>query len=148
MGKKFKRQYPKYKFIFSSFIKHPQNTLHYQIYAFKGRIQRFINKVGFGGFFFKQDEQIKFSEKINRKHDFAFEKYKLSPYRGTIDLFRVREKMYYQDDPIYLGWKSFALGGLNIHEVPGDHGSLFDTPHVQELAKILNRVIDQRNNNS
>jgi thioesterase domain-containing protein/acyl carrier protein len=143
--KKFKRQYPKYRFILSSFIKKPRTTLYYQFYAFSGRVKRFFTMIGMSKILIKESERLKHSKKVNRKHDIAFEKYKLKPYNGTIDLFRVRDKMYYQDDPTYLGWKSFALGGLNIHEVPGDHGNLFNSPHVEELAKILSRVIGERN---
>jgi hypothetical protein len=53
--------------------------------------------------------------------------------------------MYYLDDPVFLGWKPFALQGLNIHEISGDHKTFLLAPNVQELAKILSEVISDRN---
>jgi thioesterase domain-containing protein len=36
-----------------------------------------------------------------------------------------------------------ALGGVDIHEVPGDHLGIFEEPHVQVLAKKLRACIDK-----
>jgi hypothetical protein len=36
-----------------------------------------------------------------------------------------------------------ALGGVEIHEVPGDHLSMFQEPHVQVLAEKLRACIDK-----
>lgn len=42
-----------------------------------------------------------------------------------------------------LGWKHFARGGLQIHEVPGDHYTMVAPPHVSILAKKLNNYLKQ-----
>jgi hypothetical protein len=36
-----------------------------------------------------------------------------------------------------------ALGGVEIHQVPGDHLSMFQEPHVQVLAEKLRACIDK-----
>jgi thioesterase domain-containing protein len=36
-----------------------------------------------------------------------------------------------------------ALGGVDIHEVPGDHLGIFEEPHVQVLAEKLRACIDK-----
>ncbi|MDK1378729.1 MULTISPECIES: non-ribosomal peptide synthetase/type I polyketide synthase [unclassified Sinorhizobium] len=40
-----------------------------------------------------------------------------------------------------LGWKEFARGRLEIHEVPGDHYSMIAPPHVNVLAKKLSNYL-------
>ena len=145
MGKKFKRQFPKFRFILRSFKKYPTETIAYQFNFLKNKIihlladTHIIKKVPV------EEELLDHASKINRKHDIAFEKYKLEPYNGTIDLFRVKSRMYYLDDPIYLGWKPYALQGLNIHEISGDHKTFLLSPNVQELAKKLGEIINERN---
>ncbi|WP_085031317.1 hybrid non-ribosomal peptide synthetase/type I polyketide synthase [Ensifer aridi] len=44
-----------------------------------------------------------------------------------------------------LGWKQFAQGGLEIHEVPGDHYTMIAPPHVSVLAKKLKSLLDNDN---
>jgi thioesterase domain-containing protein/acyl carrier protein len=73
-------------------------------------------------------------------------------YSGQITLFRASEpstftKLYLptpQDwenrDPQH-GWNGLASDGLAIHDIPGDHFSLFQEPHVQTLAKKLQQII-------
>jgi hypothetical protein len=92
-----------------------------------------------------KEEHLDFADKINYKHDIAFEKYKLEPYNGSIDLFRVKSRMYFLDDPVYLGWKPYALQGINIHEISGDHKTFLLAPNVLELSRVLGQIIDERN---
>jgi amino acid adenylation domain-containing protein len=147
MGRKFKRQFPKFRFILRSFKKYPAETLTYQFNFLKSRTfrmlenARMIKKI-------PVEEHLDHADQINHKHYIAFEKYKLKPYNGSIDLFRVKNRLYFLDDPIYLGWKPYALQGLNIHEISGDHKSFLLSPNVQELSKILGKVMNERNGGS
>ncbi|MEX3935798.1 amino acid adenylation domain-containing protein [Paraburkholderia phymatum] len=43
-----------------------------------------------------------------------------------------------------LGWRQFALGGIEIHEVPGNHYTMTAPPHVSVLASKLNSHLMQR----
>lgn len=43
---------------------------------------------------------------------------------------------WYNRDPLH-GWGNLVRGGLEIYEVPGDHYSIFEEPHVQVLAQKL-----------
>lgn len=47
------------------------------------------------------------------------------------------------DDFEYLGWKPFALKGINIHEIPGEHNYIFAPPNDKEFAEILQECLDQ-----
>ena len=145
MSKKFRRQFPKFKFIMQSFRKNPGQTISYQFNLIKNKFNHLLVPTGLVERQLDEDEHLEFSDKINRKHDIAFEKYKMKPYNGTIDLFRVKSRMYYLDDPIYLGWKPFALQGLNIHEISGDHKTFLLSPNVQELAGLLRGILNERN---
>ncbi|MBB6414403.1 non-ribosomal peptide synthetase/type I polyketide synthase [Mesorhizobium sangaii] len=42
-----------------------------------------------------------------------------------------------------LGWKQFAQGRLEIHEVPGDHYTMIAPPHVSILAKKLEDYLNR-----
>ncbi|MER8370956.1 amino acid adenylation domain-containing protein [Mesorhizobium sp. M1378] len=42
-----------------------------------------------------------------------------------------------------LGWKQFARGRLEIHEVPGDHYTMIAPPHVRILAKKLEEYLNR-----
>ncbi|MER8996068.1 amino acid adenylation domain-containing protein [Mesorhizobium sp. M0678] len=42
-----------------------------------------------------------------------------------------------------LGWKQFARGRLEIHEVPGDHYTMVAPPHVSVLARKLGNYLNQ-----
>ena len=41
-------------------------------------------------------------------------------------------------------WEPLALGGVEVHEVPGSHLSMHLPPHAAELAEILVRTIGER----
>jgi thioesterase domain-containing protein len=86
-----------------------------------------------------------YSEMIIKKMLIAARDYKLTPYDGKVDLFRAKRKTYYLPDFEYLGWKPFALRGVNIHEVPGEHAEIFNPPNVEELAKVLQACLDRAN---
>ncbi|MER8439960.1 amino acid adenylation domain-containing protein [Mesorhizobium sp. M1312] len=42
-----------------------------------------------------------------------------------------------------LGWKQFARGGLDIHEVPGNHYTMVAPPHVRVLATKLKEYLNR-----
>lgn len=59
-------------------------------------------------------------------------------YSGRLDLFRAERQPAgnYQYDPFY-GWGVCATGGVQVHEFPGYHGTLFQEPYVSVLADKL-----------
>jgi thioesterase domain-containing protein len=145
MSKKFRRQFPKLKFILSSFRKFPAETLSYQFNFLKNKCIRLIANTGLLKKTATEEIHLDFADKINYKHSLAFEKYKLAPYNGSIDLFRVKNRMYFLDDLVYLGWKPYALQGIEVHEISGDHKTFLLAPNVQELSRVLSRILNERN---
>jgi amino acid adenylation domain-containing protein len=144
MKKKLKRQLPKFNFILRSFFKSPAEVLKYQFNLFRLKIRERLRSAGL---IYKVEdvENIANEHKINEQHDIAFAKYKMSPFDGAIDLFRVKGRNYFLDDPVYLGWKPYAIQGIEIHEISGDHKTFLLPPNVQELAKLLDEVMKRRN---
>lgn len=66
-------------------------------------------------------------------------------YSGRVDLFRAiyeRAPEGWYFDP-QLGWGSLAIKGVEIHEVPSHHHSLFSEPQIQALAEKLKACLEQ-----
>jgi len=143
--KKIFRQFPKYLFIIKSFYKHPNETFLYQKYLFKKARKNVINKVMNKH---KLDEEnletIISGIGINNVN--ALKKYNLTFFRGTLHLFKAQERLYFIDDPKYLGWSKFALDGVSVYNIPGDHKTIFHEPNVKIMARYLQSILDNANN--
>lgn len=72
-------------------------------------------------------------EDINR---FAAANYIPRTYAGKLTLFRTRRRSSRVDD-YCLGWGPLSQGGVEVHEVPGDHDSMTDSPNAYVLAQKL-----------
>jgi surfactin family lipopeptide synthetase A len=70
-------------------------------------------------------------------------RYITQPYDGRVVLFRAKEKSLRGVDDPYAGWKELALGGLEVHEIPGGHVSILAEPQVQVLVKYLKNCIER-----
>ena len=59
-------------------------------------------------------------------------------------LFQAKKRATWYYYPPKMGWDGLSTGGLEIYEIPGDHISIFQKPHVRFLAErlrvCLNRV--------
>jgi amino acid adenylation domain-containing protein len=142
--KKIKRQFPKFNFIFHSFVKRPIPTIRYQFDFVRYKLHDLLLRLGLVTKELDEEERIEHFGKINSKHEIAYSKYQMRPYNGKIDLFRVKTRNYYLDDPIYLGWKPYAAE-IEIHEISGDHKTFLLQPNVQELARLLEEIMKERN---
>ncbi len=80
-------------------------------------------------------------EESNRQ---ASSNYVPQVYPGRVTLFRSSERdlgVGFEWDE-QLGWGSLAGGGLEIHDVPGNHLSIFEEPHIQILATKLRTCLN------
>ncbi len=137
LPRKLKRQFPKLLFFTKSFFDRPITTIKYQA----DYIVELGQKIGM----IKKPEAtgiyVRFN-KINEKHLSAFKKYMLEPFDGKIYLFRSNHRLYFVDDPQYLGWGAYARKGVMVYEVPGDHKTMFQLPHAKDLAISLQHALD------
>jgi amino acid adenylation domain-containing protein len=69
--------------------------------------------------------------------------YRPSNFSVPMTLFRAREKALRGLDGAANGWRKYALGGLEIQEVDGDHGNILNEPNVRQLAGMLRARLDQ-----
>jgi thioesterase domain-containing protein len=69
--------------------------------------------------------------------------YQLKPHNISIELFRANTHTFYMDDFEYLGWRAYALKGINVHPIPGEHNSIFKAPNDKIFAKILQNCLDE-----
>jgi thioesterase domain-containing protein/acyl carrier protein len=67
--------------------------------------------------------------------------YNLRSYPGRLTLFLARESELRRHDPRLPG--KLAAGGVEIRWVPGNHTSMLYEPHVNVLARLLQRCIDK-----
>ena len=71
----------------------------------------------------------------------ALHAYLPGSYPGPVTLFRAAGATAPQPDPT-CGWRSLATGGVEVHEVPGDHYSIVREPHVRVLSDLLRTRLD------
>jgi len=129
-------------YTFTLFREDPKRTIEYKTEAIKRRFIQFYWKLKYGE---EQNQQgfFGYANNIDVKNVQAWEKYVFTPYNGSIELFRAKKRTFYMDDFEYLGWKPFALKGIRIHEIPGEHNYIFAPPNDQEFAEILQKCLDE-----
>jgi amino acid adenylation domain-containing protein len=71
----------------------------------------------------------------------AVRQYEPRPYPGAVALFKAREWRYENEVAADLGWSALVDGGVNVHEVPGNHYTLVREPNVASLAEQLGHYL-------
>ncbi|MBS1600361.1 MAG: amino acid adenylation domain-containing protein [Bacteroidetes bacterium] len=138
MTKKVRRQFPKFMFILKSLIKNPVGTVAYQADFVRGKFNRLLGKE-------QPTEMLTENDiKIGEIYDYAYRNYKMTPYDGVIDLFKVKKRLYFLDDLEFLGWKPYTKRGVVVHEIAGDHKTFLFSPFDKEFGKVLQGVMDER----
>jgi hypothetical protein len=61
-------------------------------------------------------------------------------YDGQITLFWASKDLRAKFD-LLEGWQALALGGMEVHEVPGTHLDMIKEPHVEVLATKVNQCL-------
>ena len=72
----------------------------------------------------------------------ASRQYVCQPYAGRVTLLRARTRPLFRPAPADLGWGKLALGGVDVHIVPGNHGTILRPPYVQHLGQHLQAALD------
>jgi amino acid adenylation domain-containing protein len=82
-------------------------------------------------------DQFRHFVHILRTHTEAWRSYEPQEYPGQITLFRARKQDEDRTQEPDMGWGELALGGVEIHQVPGDHLSMMHRPRARVLARKL-----------
>lgn len=73
----------------------------------------------------------------------AMENYVLKPSPIAIDLFRARRQTFYIEESKTYGWSKYALNGVNIHHIPGEHSTIFWPPYDKIVADLIQQRLDK-----
>ncbi|CAN5252451.1 amino acid adenylation domain-containing protein [soil metagenome] len=126
-------------FTFSNGFK---NTIQHKSKSVKRILTRYYWKLKYG----KNQNQVGFfgySNKIDEMNLYAEKRYQLKPYKIAVELFRAQTRTFYLDDKEYLGWKPYALNGVNVHNIPGEHNTIFKAPNDKVFAEILQNCLNE-----
>lgn len=142
LSRKINRQLPKLIWFTNSLIKSPISTLQYQKQYVKRQVNALLQATGL------QEKpqvvkQLDHLHHIMEKHELAFDSYSMKPYDGIVDLFKAELRVYFVDDLKYLGWGKYALRGVRVHNVPGDHKQMLLPPNDKVFAESLQRALDE-----
>ena len=91
----------------------------------------------------KQEGFFGYANKIDEMNVLAEKRYKLEPQNIVVELFRAEDHTFYMDDFENLGWKPYALKGVNVHKIPGEHNSIFKAPNDKVFASILQNCLNE-----
>ena len=80
---------------------------------------------------------------VKEANTLAAQRYVVKPYEGKVTLLLAAEHAAPIKDSLRRSWTKIALGGLEVHEVPGDHVTLIAPPHSAVLAKRLRQCLDE-----
>jgi thioesterase domain-containing protein len=94
-----------------------------------------------------KNELPKYLRKVHRANSRANRNYVIRPYSGTVHLFKAQKQTFYIPEPENYGWDRVAMGGVHVHEIPGEHSSTFAPPNDKYFADILQKTLDQSRNN-
>jgi amino acid adenylation domain-containing protein len=64
-------------------------------------------------------------------------------YLGQVTLFLGKLSGLSASHDPHVGWGEVALGGVEVHEVPGHHINMLEEPHIQVLAEKLKACLDK-----
>ncbi|GGH00484.1 amino acid adenylation domain-containing protein [Mucilaginibacter phyllosphaerae] len=124
------------------FVQDPKRTIEYKSREVGRRIQKVFKKV-FPDKVKKKEGALAYTDDINERSHAAQKNYLLTPVNITLELFRAQKKTFYMDDFKLLGWKPYALKGVNVHDIPGEHNTIFAPPNDKQFAKVLQQCLDR-----
>jgi aspartate racemase len=80
-------------------------------------------------------------QNVKEANFLAAKDYVTKPYAGSVTLFLASEQTV-EGDPCEV-WGKLALGGVTVHQIPGDHVTLIEEPNVRVLAEHLASCLKQ-----
>jgi aspartate racemase len=80
---------------------------------------------------------------VEEAHRRALGRYTVQFYPGKITLMRAADvpETVGTRRNLTLGWETLAGGGLEIHDIPGGHNTMFEEPNVRTLAEKLKAIL-------
>ncbi|MEZ4868169.1 MAG: alpha/beta fold hydrolase [Caldilineaceae bacterium] len=83
---------------------------------------------------------------VFKANERAMWEYVPPPYAGKLHYFLARERDAFNAQTPAQGWLGLAEQGTEIYSVPGNHLSMNEEPHVQQLARRLQQTLQRAMN--
>lgn len=81
--------------------------------------------------------------RVHEAHEQALNNYRPSLYHGKLTLIRAENPNDgFEFDP-ELGWTGLAADGIEVHDIPGEHETIFHEPNVGILAAAMKDCIEK-----
>ena len=88
--------------------------------------QRAVWKITTG----RRDNRPEEIRRVSQANRLALRRHTHRPVRVPITLFRARAQVLGRPVSRAMGWEELALGGIQVHDVPGYHGELCREPYL------------------
>jgi thioesterase domain-containing protein len=88
-----------------------------------------------------RSSQLRALDAVQMANRRALSAYRLRPYPGRVTLFCAEDPDNGHEHAADNGWTEFAKGGIEIHQIPGEHQMIFAQPNVRALAIKLDACI-------
>jgi amino acid adenylation domain-containing protein len=124
------------------FVQDPKRTIEYKSREIGRRIKKVFKSL-FPDKAKKKEGFSAYTDDIHERSLAAQRNYLLTPVNISIELFRAKKRTFYMDDFKFLGWKPYALKGVNVHDIPGEHNTIFAPPNDKQFAKVLQECLDK-----
>jgi len=89
------------------------------------------------GGFRQMENQLTPLQRIYLAHHLAMLRYVAKPLNGKVTLLETAEQQAWASYDYTGGWKRLATQGLEQHLISGNHLSMLEEPHIEEVAKLL-----------
>lgn len=136
-------------FNFIAFIKEPGSEktklMGWKIKSLKRKIRSFIYRRKAKQAYITGDKE-KLPSYVHRVHELnnlAGENYILKPSPLKVDLFKAMHQTFYIIDKKTYTWDKYALKGVRVHNVPGEHSTIFWPPYDEAFSKKLQAGVDE-----
>ena len=117
----------------------PRRTLAYQREQLRFKLGGLLGRLGLGE---QWQPNFGYPPRVDWLNELAWRRYTLAPAPVAIELFRASRRTFYLPDFKHLGWQPFALGGVTVHDMPGEHSYMFAPPNDQQFATVLQARLD------
>lgn len=128
-------------------VKHPKDAVEYKINSLKSLVNKIYK-------FQKEDVELMVFKQFEQKFETAFENYQVNKYDGDIVVFYARDHYHFLDKNRNIKFKKFLLEeeikniwkdyarSVNIHEMDGEHSTMFEPFYSTEFAGLLQQYLD------
>lgn len=105
---------------------------------------RFLQNKDYAGVFEGlEDEVPDYQKQVQHAKYIALNSYQQQPCPIKVHLFKAQKQTFFIADPDHYDWQHYALKGVEVIEVPGEHSEIFAPPNEAVFARRLQQALEQ-----